>query len=188
MVFPADIGRLLIEARRARGMSQLQLAALLGCTQPQIARWERSAYRTTRLETVDRVARLLGVGIGELPVAAEAPATYAPDVKRPMTELLGVSEETIAAFCRSHGVEELAVFGSIVRGDFRADSDVDLLVTWHKGRKPSTFSELDDVEAELRGIFRRRVDLIDRRVLEASENHLRRDEILSAAKVLYAAR
>lgn len=37
----------------------------------------------------------------------------------------------LAELCRKHHVKELAVFGSALRGDFRADSDVDFLVRFH---------------------------------------------------------
>ena len=47
-----------------------------------------------------------------------------------------LDDEAIRAFCEKWGVAELAVFGSVLRDDFRPDSDVDFLVTWLPGRKP----------------------------------------------------
>ena len=68
--------------------------------------------------------------------------------------------EKIADFCRRWGVVELALFGSVLRDDFRADSDVDVLVTLG----PAGIS-LDDwivMRDELTLLFGREVDLVDR--------------------------
>ena len=45
-------------------------------------------------------------------------------------EKLSVSKETIAEFCRKWKIVEFALFGSVLRDDFRPDSDVDVLVTF----------------------------------------------------------
>ena len=63
-----------------------------------------------------------------------------------------VNNGRIAEFCRRWGIEELAVFGSMARGDYTAESDVDLL---YKGG-----SDLAAMEDELRAIFGRKVDLV----------------------------
>jgi len=101
---------------------------------------------------------------------------------------LGVATETIAAFCRLHGIAEFALFGSSVRKDFSAGSDVDVLVTWAAETPSPTADDLADLETELAGIFRRRVDLIYRRDVESSENYVRRDRILKGARKVYVAR
>ena len=36
--------------------------------------------------------------------------------------------QKIADFCRRHGISRLSLFGSILRDDFRPDSDIDVLV------------------------------------------------------------
>jgi hypothetical protein len=194
MTSPLDIGQQLITARIATGITQRELAQRVGVKQPQIARWEASAYRSAALERVDAVARALGVDIGVVqPLAAEAPAVYAATAvatdtgARALTRL-GVAPETIAAFCRLHGVQELALFGSSVRMDFGATSDVDILVTWAEDAEPLDFGVLDDLRAELRGIFRREVDLVDRRSVERSENYIRKSRILDGARSVYVAR
>lgn len=93
--------------------------------------------------------------------------------------------EKIAAFCDRWQVTELALFGSVLRDDFRPESDIDIMVQFHSEAHP-TFSTLDQMEAALKTIFDRDVDLITRQGIETSRNYLRRHEILSSAQVIYA--
>lgn len=93
--------------------------------------------------------------------------------------------EKIAEFCHQWQVIELALFGSVLRDDFCPDSDIDVMVQFHPEAHP-TFSTLDKMEAELKTIFDREVDLITRQGIETSRNYLRRQEILSSAQVIYA--
>lgn len=93
--------------------------------------------------------------------------------------------EKIVALCHKWQVTELALFGSVLRDDFRPDSDIDVMVQFHPDAHP-TFSTLDQMEAELQAIFQRDVDLITRQGIESSRNYLRRHEILSSAQVIYA--
>lgn len=93
----------------------------------------------------------------------------------------------IAEFCQKWQVTELALFGSVLRDDFRPDSDIDVMVQFHPDAHP-TFSTLDQMEAALKTIFDREVDLITRQGIESSRNYLRRHKILSSAQVIYAAR
>lgn len=93
--------------------------------------------------------------------------------------------EKIAEFCDRWQVIEFALFGSVLRDDFRPDSDVDVMVQFHPDAHP-TFSSLDRMEAELKTIFNRDIDLITRQGIETSRNYLRRQEILSSVKVIYA--
>lgn len=91
----------------------------------------------------------------------------------------------IAEFCHKWQVTELALFGSVLRDDFCPGSDVDVMVQFHPDAHP-TFYTLDQMEAELKTIFNRDVDLITRQGIESSRNYLRRHEILSSAQVIYA--
>jgi predicted nucleotidyltransferase len=93
--------------------------------------------------------------------------------------------EKISEFCDRWQVTELALFGSVLRDDLRPDSDIDVMVEFHPEAHP-TFSTLDQMEAELKTIFDRDVDLITRQGIETSRNYLRRHEILSSAQVIYA--
>ncbi len=89
----------------------------------------------------------------------------------------------IADFCRRWKVTELALFGSVLRADFRPDSDVDVLVTFEPGA-PWTLWDLSRMRIELEAIFGREVDLVEKKALR---NPLRRQEILSDQRVVYAA-
>jgi uncharacterized protein len=93
--------------------------------------------------------------------------------------------EKIAEFCDRWQVTEFALFGSALRNDFRPESDIDVMVEFHSEARPS-FSSLDQMEAELKTIFYRDIDLITRQGIETSRNYLRRQEILSSAQVIYA--
>jgi predicted nucleotidyltransferase len=93
--------------------------------------------------------------------------------------------EKIAEFCDRWQVIEFALFGSVLRDDFHPNSDIDVMVQFHPDTQP-TFSTLDQMEAELKTIFHRDIDLITRQGIEASRNYLRRQAILSSAQVVYA--
>ena len=102
-----------------------------------------------------------------------------------MINAIDLPMEKIVEFCDRWKVTEFAVFGSVVRDDFRPDSDVDVMVQFHPDAHP-TFGSLDQMEAELKTICNREVDLITRQGIETSRNYLRRHEILSSAQVIYA--
>lgn len=97
-----------------------------------------------------------------------------------------IPRDKIAEFCRKWQIVELSLFGSVLREDFRPDSDVDVLATFAPGREPS-FLQMPQMESELRELFGRRVDLVKRRLIEESENYIRRRHILDTAQVIYAA-
>ena len=94
-----------------------------------------------------------------------------------------VPEERIAEFCRKWRVREFALFGSVLGDDFRADSDVDVLVSIEDDAPWSTFDLVDMID-ELKAIFGREVDLLEK---EALRNPYRRRHILANRQVLYAA-
>lgn len=91
----------------------------------------------------------------------------------------------IAAFCRRWNIAELAVFGSALRDDFGPESDIDMLVTFRADVVPA-LADLLDMEDELQSLLGRRVDLIERQSVEHSPNYLRRREVLTTARVIYA--
>jgi predicted nucleotidyltransferase len=100
---------------------------------------------------------------------------------------VSIPRKRLAEFCRRWKVSELAFFGSVLREDFRANSDIDLLVSFSPKAKISLF-DLVRMQNELKEIFGREVDLVERRAIEKSENYIRRKSILSDTKVIYAAR
>lgn len=95
-----------------------------------------------------------------------------------------VPREKIAEFCRKWRVSELALFGSVLRDDFRPDSDVDVLLTFEPDAGISLFDYVD-IEDELAEILGRRVDLVSRSVVESSNNPFRRRGILGSAHTVY---
>ncbi|MBI3948322.1 MAG: nucleotidyltransferase family protein [Armatimonadetes bacterium] len=97
-----------------------------------------------------------------------------------------VPEEAIRGFCARWRITEFALFGSVLRSDFRPDSDVDVLVTFAKDANWSLF-DLVQMEDELSRILGRRVDLVERPAVERSENYIRRRSILDSLEVVYAA-
>lgn len=98
-----------------------------------------------------------------------------------------IPRKKLGEFCRRWKVSELAFFGSVLRDDFRPNSDIDLLVSFNPKAKISLF-DLVRMQNELKEIFGREVDLVERKAIEKSENYIRRKNILSNTKVIYAAR
>ena len=92
----------------------------------------------------------------------------------------------IAEFCKKWQIREFALFGSVLRDDFRPDSDVDVLVTYMPTTHLSLF-DLVRMEGELKAMFNRDVDLVDRHSVESSENYIRRRNVLKSAIPIYTA-
>ena|ERR1051326_3598816 len=106
-----------------------------------------------------------------------------------MNAAIQMPVEDIRKLCRKYDVVELSVFGSVLRDDFRADSDVDLLVTFREGVDPGPWmSRYLDLEEDLSKLLGRPVDLVVRREVERSENHIRRNHILSTAEAIFVER
>ncbi len=97
---------------------------------------------------------------------------------------LGLSEGELAAFCQRWRIVELSLFGSALRADFHADSDIDLLATF---APEAGWSLIDHIkmEQELAALLGRKVDLLTRRSVERSDNWIRRRNILESAEVVY---
>jgi hypothetical protein len=96
---------------------------------------------------------------------------------------IDIDQGRIADFSRRWRVAELALFGSVLRDDFRPDSDVDILVTFEPGA-PWTLWDLSAMRQELEEIFGRGVDLVEKMGLR---NPFRRHAILSNQHLIYAA-
>jgi uncharacterized protein len=92
---------------------------------------------------------------------------------------IDIPQHKIAEFCRRHRIQKLALFGSILRDDFREDSDIDVLVEFEPGT-PVGLSFFT-IERELSLLLGRRVDLNTPGFLG---KHLR-DKILEEAEVQY---
>lgn len=99
------------------------------------------------------------------------------------TPQISVPHQQLADFCRRWKVTELSFFGSVMRDDFRPDSDVDVLVTFDSRADWSLF-DLVTMQDELASILDRKVDLLEEAALK---NPYRRSTILQSKHVLYAA-
>ena len=100
---------------------------------------------------------------------------------------LGVDRERLADFCRRWKIQEIALFGSALRDDFGPESDIDLLVTFSPDASWGLLERVR-LEDELRELFHREVDLVEKPVIEQSRNWLKRREILDRAETIYDAR
>ena len=94
-----------------------------------------------------------------------------------------IPRKKIAEFCKRWSITEFSVFGSVLRDDFRPDSDVDVMVSIDPKAHIGLF-EIAEMQIELEKMFKRPVDLVEK---EGLRNSYRRSEILSTAKVVYAA-
>jgi predicted nucleotidyltransferase len=97
-----------------------------------------------------------------------------------------IPKAKIAEFCKRWDVSEFAIFGSALRGDFRPDSDVDVLVSFEPQAHITLF-DMVHMQDELKTIFGREVDLVSKRGVENSRNYLRRKMILESAEVIHVA-
>lgn len=98
-----------------------------------------------------------------------------------MNAAVSISTAALPAFCRDNGIRRLSVFGSALRADFRADSDIDLLVEFLPGRIPGLFG-MARMERELSNLFGGRK--IDLRTAEDLSRYFR-DAVLEEAEVCY---
>ncbi len=98
---------------------------------------------------------------------------------------IDLPQEQIAAFCQKHHIRRMDLFGSVLRSDFRPDSDIDVLVEFSPEAEHGLF-DLVRMQEELKSILGREVDLVERTALERSRNYLRRKAILDSAELIYA--
>jgi len=98
-----------------------------------------------------------------------------------MNSRLPIDASTLAAFCRKHRIQRISLFGSMLKGTSRPDSDADFLVEFEPGKKPGLIA-LAAMEDELSDLIGRRADL---RTAEDLSRHFR-DEVARTAEVQYA--
>ncbi len=94
---------------------------------------------------------------------------------------IDIPRERIAEFCRRNHIRRLALFGSVLRDDFRADSDVDVLVEFEPGTRVGL--RFFDMQLELSEILGRKVDLNTIGFL----SRYFRDKVLAEAEAQYDA-
>ncbi len=95
-------------------------------------------------------------------------------------------QSELAAFCQKWKIKEMFFFGSVLREDFRSDSDIDIIVSFEDN---STWGilELVRMKRELKTLLGREVDLMTKKSIEQSHNWIRRQEILGTAQIVYVA-
>ena len=96
-----------------------------------------------------------------------------------MNKAIVIPKDKIADFCRRHHIRQFSVFGSVLRDDFAADSDVDILVEFQKGYEPGF--DFFDMQDELSELLSRRVDLNTPNFL----SRYFRDAVIKEAEVQY---
>ena len=92
-------------------------------------------------------------------------------------------QKKIEEFCLNWKISEMALFGSVLSDDFRSDSDIDVLVSFKDDAGWGLFEFVDMLD-ELKEIFGRKVDLVEK---DALRNPIRRQAILAGNEVIYAA-
>ncbi len=97
-----------------------------------------------------------------------------------MSAQIAVPIEQIEQFCQRHHIQRLALFGSVLRADFRGDSDVDVLVEFEPGKTPDFFTFVE-LQEELSDMLGRQVDLNTPGFLS---RHFR-EKVVDTAQVLY---
>lgn len=98
-----------------------------------------------------------------------------------LTSRLKATGYSIVQFCQRWQVQELALFGSVIRDDFSVDSDVDVLVVFEPERRCDAFARID-MQNELAQLFGRDVDLTEKRLIK---NPVSRAEILRSHRIIY---
>ena len=98
-----------------------------------------------------------------------------------LTDRLQATEFSIAQFCQRWQVQELALFGSVIRDDFGGDSDIDVLVVFEPDCRCGAIARLE-MQHELSQLFGRDVDLTEKRLIR---NPVSRAEILRSHRIIY---
>lgn len=99
---------------------------------------------------------------------------------------LGITPADLAAFCQRWDIAEVWLFGSVLRDDFRPDSDIDILISYFPGKTKSLLERVQ-IKYELEALCGREVDVMTKKAIEQSRNPLRRREILGSARSVYVA-
>ena len=92
-------------------------------------------------------------------------------------------QRKIHDFCLKWKISEMALFGSVLSEELRSDSDIDVLVSFKDDAGWGLFDFVDMID-ELKAIFERKVDLVEK---DSLRNPFRRQTILADNEVIYAA-
>jgi predicted nucleotidyltransferase len=146
-------GALLRSARARAGLSQAELAARAGVTQSVISVYE-AGRRQPALSTLAALVEATG---SRLDITVRRPPARLSGLSGPLGRRLRRNRAAVLRAAAAHGVTISGVFGSVARGEDRADSDVDLLVMLPDG--VGLFG-LGRLSAELQELLGARIDLV----------------------------
>ena len=93
---------------------------------------------------------------------------------------LNIPKERIVEFCHRHHIVKLALFGSVLRDDFRPDSDIDILVEFEPDHTAGLL-QMARLELTLGEMIGRKVDLRT----PADLSRYFRDEVVRSSEVQY---
>ncbi len=163
-----ESGSVLREARRRAGLTQVELASRAGVTQSVVSAYE-SGSRQPSVPTLERLIAATGF---ELDLRLHRRLRRGPLGRR-----LSRHRQQVQQMAASHGLTNLRVFGSVVRGLEGPNSDIDLLVDVAPG---VGLLELGRCQAELESLLGARIDLVPASDLKPAV----RAEALCEAKAL----
>jgi predicted nucleotidyltransferase len=104
-----------------------------------------------------------------------------------MSRHITIPTDEVEVFCKRNHISSFGLFGSALREDFGPGSDIDVLVEFERQHEPDLF-RLVELQDELSKMLGRKVDLVERRAVERSENYIRRRHILESVEPIYVAR
>lgn len=120
------IAELIREARATAGLTQAELAARAGTSQPTIAAYERGT-KVPSAATLERLLATAGMGVGAIPLPQKGRSA-------PLDALVRRHRAAILEIAARHGAKDVRIFGSVARGQTHRASDIDLLVDMEPGR------------------------------------------------------
>lgn len=103
-----------------------------------------------------------------------------------ITQNLDLPIAQIKELCDRWQITELALFGSVLRNDFKPTSDIDVLITFAPNARKGLLT-LARIKHELEELFGREVDISTKKSIEQSRNTSRSHDILQSAQVIYVA-
>lgn len=166
-------------ARSAAGLTQTQLAARAGTSQPAVNRYERG-FALPSIPTLERLLRACGLELRlqGVPVGKESgPVLSARSGLGPRAAALRRERSRLLELARRRGVCKLRVFGSVARGEDTDESDIDLLAELESGR---TLVDLAGFQRDVSEALGVPVDVATPTMLKARI----RDEVLAEARPL----
>lgn len=131
---------ILRESREQAGLSQRELAQRARTSQPAVQRYESGAVRP-RVDTFERLLRACG-----------SSAVVTLPLLGPIGYLVVQHRDEILGLAQTYGVRNVRVFGSVVRCEDTASSDLDLLVDLEEGRTALDVAGLTEDLRELLGV------------------------------------